>query len=100
MRLTNPIKDIAASIDVLFFADPPRMNPMKRIALPPTMNHRRPNKSLFAPHTIKAIVTVMVYRDTYQAALVGSPSWVATTAAQALSEGTIQKLMPYERDKI
>jgi hypothetical protein len=43
---------------------------------------------------------VMVYKETYQAALVGSPSWVATTAAQALREGTIQKLIPYERARI
>jgi hypothetical protein len=98
--LTNPISDMAASIDVLFFANPPTMKPTKSITLPPTMNHRRPNKSLFAPQIMKAIVTVMVYNETYQAALVGSPSWAATTAAQALSEGTIQKLIPYERARI
>jgi hypothetical protein len=98
--LTNPISDIAASIEVLFVADPPTMNPMNMIALPPTINHRRPNRSLFAPHTMKAMVTVMVYNETYHAALVGSPSWVATTAAHALRDGTIQKLMPYERAKI
>jgi hypothetical protein len=94
------MSDIAASIEVLFFAVPPTMNPTKRMAFPPTMNHRRPNKSLLAPHTIKAIVTVIVYRETYQAALVGSPSCVATTAPHALSDGTIQKLIPYDMDKI
>jgi hypothetical protein len=88
------MSDIPASMEVLFFADPPTINPMKRMAFPPTMNHRRPNKSLLAPQTMKAIVTVIVYKETYHAALVGSPSCVATTAAQALSDGTIQKLIP------
>lgn len=58
------------------------------------MNHLRPNKSLFAPQTMKAMVTVIVYSDTYQAALVGSPSDVATTAPQALKDGTIQNDIP------
>jgi hypothetical protein len=91
--LTNPISDIAASIEVL-------LNPMNMMALPPTINHRRLNRSLFAPHTMKAMVTVMMYNETYYAAWVGSSSWVATTAAHALRDGTIQKLMPYERAEI
>jgi hypothetical protein len=70
------------------------MKPTNMMALPPTMNHLRPKRSLFAPQTMKAIVTVIVYKEMYQAAFVGSPSWVATTAAQALNEGTIQKLIP------
>lgn len=43
---------------------------------------------------MKAMVTVIVYSETYQAARVGSPNEVATTAPQALKDGTIQNEIP------
>lgn len=114
-HLTNPIKAQEAITAVLFLADPPTMKPMNSSTFPKMMNHRRPNRSELAPHTlqkstriqretstthIKAMVTVMVYIGTYHAAWDASPSCVATPAWQALREGTIQKEMPYERARI
>lgn len=49
---TNPIKAMAAIIDVLFFAVPPTMKPMKRSTFPPMINHRRPKRSELAPQIL------------------------------------------------
>lgn len=72
--LTKPIKADPTMSDVLFFAVPATMYPINRRTFPPMMNHRRPKRSEFAPQTMKAMVTVMVYTGTYQACLVTSPS--------------------------
>ena len=50
--LTKPMNAHATMTEVLFFAVPPMMKPMKSSTFPPMMNHRRPNRSEFAPQIL------------------------------------------------
>lgn len=43
---------MATIIDVLFFAVPPTMKPMKSSTFPPMMNQRRPKRSELAPQIL------------------------------------------------
>jgi hypothetical protein len=92
--------------------------PTKQIRFPPTRNHRRPRRSVFAPlKQVREIVTITVlHRTTYaiikhmvieiihaetnQTYAFGSPNSAEIRGPTAAMAGTGIKEMPYPRDRI
>jgi hypothetical protein len=105
-------------IALVLLAVPTVMCPTKQIRFPPTRNHRRPRRSVFAPlkqvreivaikalhrttyAIIKHMVIEIIHAETNQTYAFGSPNSAEIRGPTAAMAGTGIKEIPYPRDRI